>query len=72
MVKGEKSTEKLEKLMLKQENLKKDIDLNVELDNVNVFQPASNYTDLWVIISFLYTLLGFSNLKLFFRDMNMI
>ena len=67
-----KSSEKMEKLMLQQENLKKDINLNVELDDVNMLKPTSNYTDLWVIISFLYTLLAFSNLKLFFRDMNMI
>ena len=73
LVKGEKSSEKMEKLMLKQENLKRDISLNVELDDINMFQPTSNYTDLWVIIFYLYTLLAFSNFfKLFFRDMNMI
>ena len=73
LVKGGKSSEKLKKLMLKQENLKRDINLSVELDDGNMFQPTSNYTDLWVIISFLYTLLAFSNfLKLFFRNMNMI
>ena len=44
-----KSSEKMEKLMLKQENLKKDINLNVELDDVNMLKPTSNYTDLWVI-----------------------
>ena len=68
-----KSSEKMEKLMLQQENLKKDINLNVELDDVNMLKPTSNYTDLWVIIFYLYTLLTFSNFfKLFFRDMNMI
>ena len=73
LVKGGKSSEKLKKLMLKQENLKRDINLSVELDDGNMFQPTSNYTDLWVIISFLYTLLAFSNfLKLLFRNMNMI
>ena len=48
-----KSSEKMEKLMLKQENLKKDINLNVELDDVNMLKPTSNYTDLWVIIFYL-------------------
>ena len=73
LVKGGKSSEKLKKLMLKQENLKRDINLSVELDDVNMFQPTSNYTDLWVIIFYLYTLLAFSNfLKLLFRNMNMI
>ena len=48
-----KSSEKMEKLMLQQENLKKDINLNVELDDVNMLKPTSNYTDLWVIIFYL-------------------
>ena len=43
-----KSSEKMEKLMLKQVKLRSEVNLSVEHNDFNMLQPTSNYTDLWV------------------------